>query len=282
MNSNEPVLLINTFGTLRHEQIRDIIRTTLQQLQQNWSIWPVRAYAGPFVVGEVDEAYQHHGFSVTLLNVVNTDIGGPSMIDLLDQGCDAPIWSWSLDSFFKETWRDRQLVDRYETGAPLSRSSSSDSISRHSGESQVSDAVEAPVPGPSVEPVSDRVSLEVDDSEVHSLNINVLADVGIDRQEVETEESIKKTPGISDTPKDDESIWDDVRAQYDNQNVGKAIKHPTFEHASGGGSLLDLIRSQAGDADDAGNEAEHEASTGDPSSAERQTACPGDDEFVVV
>ena len=145
MNSNEPVLLVNNFGGLRQELVRGVVRTSLEQLQQSHNIWPVRVYAGPFLVGDVDEEYRHNGFSVTLLNVVNTEIGGPSMVDLLDHPCKAPIWSYGLGNFSKEVWRDRHLIDKFETAAALSRSSSSDSIAQQSEASLASeDSVSPP------------------------------------------------------------------------------------------------------------------------------------------
>ena len=78
VNSNEPVLLINNFGELNHELVRKIVGMTMEQLHQVWNVWPVRVYAGPFIMGQVSDEYRQIGFSITLLNVVNTDIGGPS------------------------------------------------------------------------------------------------------------------------------------------------------------------------------------------------------------
>ena len=78
VNSNEPVLLINNFGELGHELVRKIVSVTMELLHQVWNVWPVRVYAGPFMIGQVSDEYRQIGFSITLLNVVNTDMGGPS------------------------------------------------------------------------------------------------------------------------------------------------------------------------------------------------------------
>jgi len=49
------------------------------------------------------------GFSITLLNVVNTDIGGPSMIELLDYPCEATGWSSPIS---KRTWEEKNTATR--------------------------------------------------------------------------------------------------------------------------------------------------------------------------
>jgi len=84
MNSNEPVVLINQSKRIGQAVFNGVVDETVTQLQQDWNIWPVRVYAGPYVAMPGD------GFSITLLNVVNTDIGGPSMVQLLDAPCAAP------------------------------------------------------------------------------------------------------------------------------------------------------------------------------------------------
>ena len=278
MNSNEPVLLINNFGALRHELVRDIIRLTMEQLHQIWNVWPVRVYAGPFMVGQVSDEFRQSGFSITLLNVVNTDIGGPSMIDLLDQASDAPIWSYGFNSFFKEMWRDRQLVDKFETEAPISPSSSSDSISR---QSQVSAMSETPIPqqsasGPQVveENPADEIPKEVQRREDEDA-----VPAAVEVVEAEVAGPSKSSRAMADAPGDDETMWDDVRARFDSHDLGRSVKHPTFEHATSRESLLDLIRSQAEVAEKPTDIEEMEAVL---KSTTEQTRNASEDEFVVV
>lgn len=52
------------------------------------------------------------GFSISLLNVVNTDIGGPSMIELLDYPCEATGWSSPIA---KTTWEAKNTATREDT-----------------------------------------------------------------------------------------------------------------------------------------------------------------------
>lgn len=52
------------------------------------------------------------GFSITLLNVVNTEIGGPSMIELLDYPCEATGWSAPIQ---KITWEAKNTATREDT-----------------------------------------------------------------------------------------------------------------------------------------------------------------------
>lgn len=58
------------------------------------------------------------GFSISLLNVVNTDIGGPSMIQLLDYPCEATGWSAPIQ---KTTWEAKNAATR-ENGTGFGQS----------------------------------------------------------------------------------------------------------------------------------------------------------------
>ncbi|ETI20981.1 hypothetical protein G647_07324 [Cladophialophora carrionii CBS 160.54] len=123
VNSNEPVVLVNLDGdnagredAEKRDTLNYVVDIATTELRDVWNIWPVRVYgayglpmAKPgYGQGDVEEG-SVPGFSITLLNVVNTDIGGPSMPQLLDASCDATEWGWVVR---KELWRDRDLVSR--------------------------------------------------------------------------------------------------------------------------------------------------------------------------
>ncbi|KAK5938448.1 hypothetical protein PMZ80_009418 [Knufia obscura] len=107
LNSNEPVLLLEfprstrlTAGLLK--AVKEDILTSLRES----GIMPVRVYVRLIEVGV--------GVNVVLLNVVNTDIGGPSMVQLLDAAFHGEGWKEEL--VLKEGWRGEDLLWRDEVG----------------------------------------------------------------------------------------------------------------------------------------------------------------------
>jgi dihydroxyacetone kinase len=56
------------------------------------------------------------GFSITLLNVVNTDIGGPSMLELLDAPSEVPGWSAPIQ---KTSWEAKNTATREGTSSDV-------------------------------------------------------------------------------------------------------------------------------------------------------------------
>lgn len=107
-NSNEPVLLINDFGRCGGVKLGSVVTEVLEQLQKKHNTWPVRIYAGNFIEGDDPNGPE---FSVTLLNVQNTDIGGPSMIQLLDAPCNTLGWNGCMR---REVWNGRDLLERFD------------------------------------------------------------------------------------------------------------------------------------------------------------------------
>jgi hypothetical protein len=101
INSNEPVLLFNTWGGQTRSEIKLLISQTIGQLQQDHNIEPVRVYAGENLPGSGNGHDHNKGFGVSILNVVNTEIGGPSMIQLLDFPTTAAGWRIGVS---KEEW----------------------------------------------------------------------------------------------------------------------------------------------------------------------------------
>ncbi|KAI0150300.1 Dak1 domain-containing protein [Xylariaceae sp. FL1272] len=108
VNSNEVVLLINNLGGVSVLELGGITAEVLQQLEQ-WDIQPVRILAGTYMT-----SLNGNGFSISLLNVVNTDIGGPSMIQLLDYPCETTGW---LAPIKKETWEAKNTKTREDDTA---------------------------------------------------------------------------------------------------------------------------------------------------------------------
>jgi dihydroxyacetone kinase len=104
VNSNEVVLLVNNLGSVSPLEMGGITTEAVAQLDSKYGIRPVRVITGMFMT-----SLNGLGFSISLLNVVNTDIGGPGMIELLD--ADAEVTGWSAP-IRKETWEAKNTATR--------------------------------------------------------------------------------------------------------------------------------------------------------------------------
>ncbi|KAK0651831.1 Dak1 domain-containing protein [Cercophora newfieldiana] len=104
VNSNEVVLLVNNLGGVSVLEMGGIVAEVNAQLEKGYGIKPVRILSGTFMT-----SLNGLGFSISLLNVVNTDIGGPSMVELLDYPCEATGWSAPVS---KQTWEARNTATR--------------------------------------------------------------------------------------------------------------------------------------------------------------------------
>lgn len=96
VNSNEVVLLVNNLGGVSPLEMGGITEEVVKQLNKTWNIKPVRILSGTYMT-----SLNGLGFSISILNVVNTDIGGPGMIELLDAPSEVTGWSAPIR---KETW----------------------------------------------------------------------------------------------------------------------------------------------------------------------------------
>jgi len=96
VNSNEVVLLVNNLGGVSVLELGGITAEVVGQLEKTYNIKPVRILAGTYMT-----SLNGLGFSISILNVVNTDIGGPSMLQLLDAPSEAAGWAAPIK---KETW----------------------------------------------------------------------------------------------------------------------------------------------------------------------------------
>jgi triose/dihydroxyacetone kinase / FAD-AMP lyase (cyclizing) len=109
VNSNEVVLLINNLGGVSVLEMGGITAEVVGQLEKTYNIQPVRVLAGTYMT-----SLNGLGFSISILNVVNTDIGGPSMIQLLDAPSEAAGWAAPIR---KETWEAKSSRTREEASA---------------------------------------------------------------------------------------------------------------------------------------------------------------------
>lgn len=104
VNSNEVVLLVNNLGGVSALELGGITAEVVAQLARTWGVRPVRILSGTYMT-----SLNGLGFSISLLNVVNTDIGGPGMVELLDYPCEATGWSAPVA---KETWEAKNTTTR--------------------------------------------------------------------------------------------------------------------------------------------------------------------------
>ena len=107
VNSNEVVLLVNNLGGVSVLEMGGITAEVVLQLDEKYNIKPVRILSGTYMT-----SLNGLGFSISLLNVVNTDIGGPSMIQLLDAPSEVTGWAAPIQ---KTTWESKNTATRTET-----------------------------------------------------------------------------------------------------------------------------------------------------------------------
>lgn len=99
VSSNEVVLLINNLGGVSPLEMAGITYEVSEQLEKTYNIKPCRTLCGTFMT-----SLNGLGFSITLLNTVNTNLGGPSMIELLDAPSDAVGWPHAIS---KKNWEEK-------------------------------------------------------------------------------------------------------------------------------------------------------------------------------
>jgi dihydroxyacetone kinase len=104
VNSNEVVLLINNLGGVSVLELGGITAEVVGQLDKSYNIKPVRILSGTYMT-----SLNGLGFSISMLNVVNTNIGGPSMLQLLDAPCEATGWVAPIKT---ETWERKSTQTR--------------------------------------------------------------------------------------------------------------------------------------------------------------------------
>jgi hypothetical protein len=330
VNSNEPVVLVNLDGDeagqmnpQKRDMLNYVVDIATTELRSRWNVWPVRVYGGCCLATSKPEdghaagdGVSVPGFSITLLNVVNTDIGGPSMPQLLDAPCDEIEWNRVIR---KELWRERELVSREDDvfvfDRPADVAPDADNASEHSLGSEGHDDESVGSDAPRLAAL-DSLPQVAAISPVQEPELGEFVGGGDDNhQEVPTIEESQghrdHSPAPHDDPADDD---DDTEAETQEQVAPqdiplpeRRIEYPTWDRRDDSTSLLDLIKAQAsmivpfgtetpghGVADVEGNVAEvgsAEVESGsspevaEPAAAEAQQtqeASPSDDEYVVV
>ncbi len=258
MNSNEPVLLINNAG-LSEFEFGDTVTETIEQLQCQWNIWPVRIYAGRFL------GSSNSSFSISLLNVTNTDIGGPSMIQLLDAPCEARGW---LGYARREVWNGRNLLEKDERRQeePLPVKTHAEEVSANVEEQDTDeDVAQAPISYDEVEEGKDSEPSNDEEAEYAHCS-----ESGQDVAE----------PDAPEAHEDSDEPQEDVRRYF--KPDAAPIRHPSWDHPTGGESLLDLIKSQASGLHRTSHESDDESGTATQPKPAQQSGQGSDDEFVVL
>ncbi|OAG41513.1 hypothetical protein AYO21_04215 [Fonsecaea monophora] len=310
VNSNEPVLLVNFDQPplpKDTDRVRDVIDATVQELQHQWNIWPVRVYgyASPLTprtqtasdAPSSQKDMQCDGFSITLLNVVNTNIGGPSMPQLLDAPCDAPEWKRYVR---REIWREQQLVSREEgkeiwepqgnspghddNASEQSFESGSDAEDDKSVGSDAANLATESNPEPAEAPQWDDEAVEEHEDAAREVTAHgetqPLAQPEEDLVEMRIDEDDGQDAGhapIQEKPFSRES-----------EAPERQVRHPTWERHDDSTSLIDLIRSQASriapfGTEDAGQAVgDNEGEVSDPRTEGIESPSAGEDEYVVV
>ncbi|KAL5614548.1 hypothetical protein BROUX41_004651 [Berkeleyomyces rouxiae] len=96
VNSKEVVLMVNNLGGVSVLEMGGITAVVAEMLEQKYGIKPKRILSGTYMT-----SLNGMGFSITLLNTVDTGISGVSMIDLLDAPCEATGWTAPISA---ATW----------------------------------------------------------------------------------------------------------------------------------------------------------------------------------
>ncbi|KIV94108.1 hypothetical protein PV10_05263 [Exophiala mesophila] len=279
-NSNEPVLLVNGSSDISLSDLMDAIDAATVQVQQGRGIWPVRVYGGRFW------PVQGGGFSISLLNVVNTDIGGPSMVQLLDEHCDAPEWNGFLRH---DVWRGRDLVSREERahwGSGGQQIHDDDDGSEHSMHSEDStsthqedyldDNAESMA---KFQEGSRQSEPEFEPIDQHNIPVAAMAEPAT------ALDILPHEGGETDTP-DPAEPEHNISVPQELNVPERTIGYPTWDRRHDSVSLIDLIRSQALDSspldlEESGAEAEQDE-TAREQPLPPESVSKDEDEFVLI
>ena len=106
VDSKEVVLLVNNLGGVSVLEMAGITAEVASQLEASYAIRPVRVISGTFMT-----SLNGLGFSVSLLNVVDTGLAGEGtgMVALLDAPSEVTGWSAPIP---RETWEANNTAER--------------------------------------------------------------------------------------------------------------------------------------------------------------------------
>ena len=223
-NSNEPVLLINDFGRCGGVKLGSVVTEVIEQLQNKHNVWPVRVYAGSFIEGDEADGPE---FSVTLLNVQNTEIGGPSMIQLLDHPCNTLGWNGCMR---REVWNGRDLLERFEKAETAKDKAAA--LPEKMQEVSIADKGAGVVKNKSAAAASaeaDNQAKAPDEAEPREVEHDEAEPEEVEADDAEPDEVEPDEPGYS----------------YDDPHKDRpAVRYPTWDHSTKSESLIDLIGRQ--------------------------------------
>lgn len=223
LNSNEPVLLLQASKELGLEpsQIHELKENLLRILRRK-GIKPVRVYI------RQTEALEQSNAAVMLLNVVNTDIGGPSMVQLLDAAFHGEEWKEEL--MVKEAWNGYDLLWKDEAWADGAVNAEREVVEKHSEEQQTDGASVAGDAPAVAQPKEDQGA---------QVNVAQYKDVdAVPEDEEDMEPEPVEHPAMKEL------------REHEAQRLG--VQHPTWSRGQDDTGLVDIITthsSAAGDTD---------------------------------
>lgn len=227
INSNEPVLLTEVDESCAADpvSVRRYKDEVLDVLRMR-GIRPVRAYI------RIADAEASGPMKIMLLNVVNTEIGGPSMIQLLDSAFHHGSWRGDLVS--KEAWSGDDLLWRDEAwpqaanGGDLTHSNN-DAHETVNSYNRVED-----VPASPMLETAGKAESKTSVPEAATLSNPRLLYTDV---EAVPEEKNEDEPNIVEHP---------AMKELRDQEAGRVqIQHPTWSRDDDRQGLLDIITSQS-------------------------------------
>ena len=237
INTNEPVLLINGSTALDAGELHLVTDTAASVLRDVHSVRPVRIYAGNFI----STADEKVGFSISLLNVVNTDIGGPGMVSLLDDA------NWQArGAVRREKWEGNgwDCVERVEweqeyQEVPIEGTTSETGASEDGEwESEAEGDVEEEASGKTTKKEEHAEAGKELDNKVEGEDV-----LQGTPESVEDESTVQE---ITEAPEEDGATSEPpAEDPWSQRPQLRDIKHPSWEREHDKQSLLDMIESQS-------------------------------------
>ena len=238
INSNEPVCLIELpTGQLDVGEVCSLKDDLLESLRQH-GVKPVRVYVKLLKDGT-------DGGKVALLNVVNTELGGPSMVQLLDRSFHNESWKEIL--VLKEAWNGYDLMWRDEAWPQSASADGSGTTEMFKPEENTSlqhSAADAPMQEPKA----------VSEASSHSESPVI---------EPSTKEVVHDEPILTEHPA--------MKALREREESRAHVQYPTFTRGEDNEGLLDIIRTHSSGIETRG-----------PAAVIQNSSKEIDDEFEVI